>query len=765
MHMLKKITYKKTKKVFLKWFLTYFTLILAIFIMFTVVYYKFVLDNIKKETEVLHTQQVEYAIQSVNSELRKFDFYAHRIMSDGMFSENNIGMSAYNSYECVEELKKYKSANDFAADVGVYYLDSDQKLYCESGVYDIDLYFNGMYKFQNYNEELFRADLDKIKTPVLLPFDKAKCKNGTETLKLSIYIYPIKNALNDTAGCVFFLIDEDTFSNLFREINDDGYSRFAVWDRDGKLIYERTDNLIKEDSVPSIDILQYETGITHKRIDKKSISVSYLVSGYNGWRYSLWAKDGDFFNRMIYMRNIFLTLELLLFVLSLALLFYLIYINYQPLKRLTQISPGDDNENEFERIINVIIGLKNENGKLERMLNRGREVEKQMMLCRLLLSGEYDKAFINKLDEIGIEFNYEYNVVYVFSLNGYDVDERILFAFINAAEEYAQEYGNGYGTKLLSNNVVALILNTDCSDIEKIGQTAEKLKQLFKKEFNIDVVCGMSGCFKSNSGFNTAYNLAKEALLRNLKTDRGSVMTYDELKNLTDKDYMALINSEKQLLQAIINGDSESVNEIIDSVLKPFYNNSISVHQVKMLYSGMFHSIVKLLYTYNLECHIPKIVEFFITMDSVGIVEFSQKIKAYLGELCMEFERKKNFRNEELVNKIMEYVDEHCFENTLSLKEMENVFKSNGSYLSRVLKKHTGMPLMKYIDKIRMEKIKQLLCETDYTLNVIAEKVGFVDSNGLIRKFKKTEGITPNQYRMMIVKGLGGKEKNEQKES
>ena len=41
----------------------------------------------------------------------------------------------------------------------------------------------------------------------------------------------------------------------------------------------------------------------------------------------------------------------------------------------------------------------------------------------------------------------------------------------------------------------------------------------------------------------------------------------------------------------------------------------------------------------------------------------------------------------------------------------------------------------------------RLLCETDMTLEEIAESVGIVGSSTLIRLFKKTQGCTPSSYR------------------
>lgn len=71
------------------------------------------------------------------------------------------------------------------------------------------------------------------------------------------------------------------------------------------------------------------------------------------------------------------------------------------------------------------------------------------------------------------------------------------------------------------------------------------------------------------------------------------------------------------------------------------------------------------------------------------------------------------------------------------------------AYMSRLFKERTGYGLLDYINKVRIEKAKVLLNENSYSIQEIALKVGFVNSNTFIRSFKKAEGITPGSYKKM----------------
>lgn len=60
-----------------------------------------------------------------------------------------------------------------------------------------------------------------------------------------------------------------------------------------------------------------------------------------------------------------------------------------------------------------------------------------------------------------------------------------------------------------------------------------------------------------------------------------------------------------------------------------------------------------------------------------------------------------------------------------------------------------GEGIQDYINKIRLKQAKKLLLEQNLNLEQTANKVGYSNSNALIRVFKKYEGVTPGQFRDM----------------
>ena len=77
----------------------------------------------------------------------------------------------------------------------------------------------------------------------------------------------------------------------------------------------------------------------------------------------------------------------------------------------------------------------------------------------------------------------------------------------------------------------------------------------------------------------------------------------------------------------------------------------------------------------------------------------------------------------------------------------------NSQYISQLFKNEIGVGFLAYLTNIRMEKAKKLLLSTDFSVSEIAEQVGYGDYRVFTKVFKKTEGITPTQYKREFLNG------------
>lgn len=83
----------------------------------------------------------------------------------------------------------------------------------------------------------------------------------------------------------------------------------------------------------------------------------------------------------------------------------------------------------------------------------------------------------------------------------------------------------------------------------------------------------------------------------------------------------------------------------------------------------------------------------------------------------------------------------------LSLVKLAELVYLNPTYLSRVYKQITGTNISEYIYYARLNKAKKVLRESNLKVQEIAFAVGFESVAYFIRTFKKSTGMTPQEFR------------------
>lgn len=100
------------------------------------------------------------------------------------------------------------------------------------------------------------------------------------------------------------------------------------------------------------------------------------------------------------------------------------------------------------------------------------------------------------------------------------------------------------------------------------------------------------------------------------------------------------------------------------------------------------------------------------------------------------------------VRAVKQFVAAH-YDQSLTLEQASDIAGLSPAYLSTVFKKDTGMTFLEYLSKIRMDKAKQLLKETNRTVADICAAVGYSDVRYFTKSFTKYSGLKPNEYRKL----------------
>lgn len=136
---------------------------------------------------------------------------------------------------------------------------------------------------------------------------------------------------------------------------------------------------------------------------------------------------------------------------------------------------------------------------------------------------------------------------------------------------------------------------------------------------------------------------------------------------------------------------------------------------------------------------------------STGILKSGKQIMKYFEKIIARAialrEQVASNRYGDVVKEVITYIEEHYRDEELSLNVIASHVNFSPNHLSMVFSQQTGQTLIKYLTDFRMNKAKEMMKCTNKKTNVIAMEVGYKDSHYFSYLFKKTQGVTPTQYR------------------
>jgi two-component system response regulator YesN len=98
------------------------------------------------------------------------------------------------------------------------------------------------------------------------------------------------------------------------------------------------------------------------------------------------------------------------------------------------------------------------------------------------------------------------------------------------------------------------------------------------------------------------------------------------------------------------------------------------------------------------------------------------------------------------IRKAISYINDN-YANRIALQEVAHYTCLSPNYLSQLFKQETGKSFLEYLTQCRVVAAKKLLVQSNLTISEIAFKLGYDMPSYFSEVFKKSEGLTPSQYR------------------
>lgn len=283
------------------------------------------------------------------------------------------------------------------------------------------------------------------------------------------------------------------------------------------------------------------------------------------------------------------------------------------------------------------------------------------------------------------------------------------------------------------------------NSLKKIEDTFYDLQQNVKIYINRELYIGVSGLF-------TDINLIPEFYIAASKA--ADMHFYDGMPSMPLHEVQKTANGEYTALSFTADGflDEQGIVRFGEELKRYLFmckGKKVEVDDLKQQLIKKLNIFVwSVLHEYSFsEALVKKWDNKLQYFEMIRVADNARVLEQNLTNLMEQCQTEllTQLKNEEF-NAVFQFVNEHI-ESKISLAEMAELNCMSTASFCKKFKERTGMTLIQYINLKKVEQVKNLLKETQYSLGQIAEMAGFCNENYMIRVFKKVTGQTIKNYK------------------
>lgn len=769
---------RKWSNRFYHYLFSYVFLVVVLLLGVSGVVYGSFLNVLQQEVEESTIATLSQVKDAMDTRINEMDRMALQISTNPLLTPFAATENGYGMFQAVRELKKHRSTNSFIYDIMLHYHHRDPALlYSASGTYESAPYFSRVYGLgmdENQGGDfitlLASTDSSGLRSVGHIKGDDPYAG------ELVTYIYPLSRT-STGYGTLFFLFREQDLNRMIQNVLKDYTGAIYILNEQGEQVTQVLNQTTDEKSQNILEAVNQRNGegsetIRTVSIDREPYSIVQLTSEHNGWSYISAMPTRQLLSKVNDTRRIFQYAVMAVFLLGLFIAFALAIRNYRPILKLTgtlrdsrlrEALPKKTDELAF--IAEAIGKVTRENeGLLEKLKGQAGIIKENHVTA--IVEGK-----IRTLPELEVmltvpdpdfKLDEKHYAVMLFLIDDYDqfkqenthsMQDIVRYSLSKVVENLSMEIGAGYAVNYMNGRGVVTLLNIreGCQKQALLNTIATEAKKFFKQTYRFSVTAGIGGIYSDFSKVHQSYSEADYAARYRLVKGGNQVISYSEINRDKEGILWYPLETEKQLVKAIKQGNGDDVEQAIRMMISGIASQSISIEKIEFICFDIINTVMKTL----VEMDIPPdgydaSVEKLFVPHLETMEELEHQMVGFCHQVCRYVNDHKESKNHVLLEQLVAYVDKNYSEPGINLDRIAEEFGFSASYLTRFFKNQTGHSLMRYIDDIRMEKARKLLKETDQTLGDMIKEIGYTDTTNFIRKFKKLEGVTPIQYRNLV---------------
>nr|WP_243865390.1 AraC family transcriptional regulator [Paenibacillus lupini] len=677
--------------------------------------------------------------------------------------------NVYGIWNVMRQVMPFSQTNDFLQNYFIYLSNYDVILSQGSAYFRPEHYYDNF----RYNDmslaEWKSTVLDQHHGSEIMPL--RPFTNNTKQTSVVTYMQslPLDSFSGTSPATVVVIIDEENISSLLSGLEE----RYGGWTH----ISDAQGNTV---SLHGIDekaalLLSRDASFDPAKVSQfyNNDLVITIHSDKNDWVYQAGIPRHVLMENANQIRTMTWLVTGAALLLGLLAGLLLAYRNSVPINRLLGVmkehfgKEGITGRNEFDFLQGNISRMITSNRHLENELNRQLPLVRDGFLKRLIAgefqSGEEIAAAAAQADA---HFQSQQGFVGMLRINGYSgMDSVEILNELTAArlivKQMLLELGSDFlMTDLGSDRIVAICPATreenefeEKTEREIITDTFEKLIELAYRDYKIHLTASFGELFQTLLEVSHSSEQAKQTMDYADYDNKQSIVWFGD-SHLETATYYYPLDIEQRLISTIRAGDREEAGRMVQSVIeKNTDNRQLSIEMKQQLVGELKGTLLKLL---DQKAFLESELQLTLKNQIVSVqasnpaAVIQEEIIAIVDALCGVISSKKSHAHIQIVEEIKQFIAVSYGDPELTLYRISENSERPEKYISQLFKEVTDTNISDYLEMVRIEHASELLRTNAYTVDEIAERVGYNSAHSFRRAFKRVMGIAPSSYRQSI---------------
>ncbi len=525
---------------------------------------------------------------------------------------------------------------------------------------------------------------------------------------------------------------------------------YSIVDNEGQIYSEKK----FENLADIVDINQIKDASSYytKKLGNKDYVVTYIKNELTGWSFVHIVDKSSLFKDMEIINRVWV----IIFILSLAAVMVISFLIARtisnPLYKLIRLIREVENGNlkvEFNSLYKDEIGILGRSfNKMVGNIREGIPLKREKFLRAILESNLEKEEFDKAKETIDIPFTNDFFQVIVINADQ-SVSEQTSRQIENKIVDF-ERAGHKIVSITLKNGQYCVISNYPQEETYKL--TLDIIESV-RESLNLDVKAFFGNNYNDLYMIRNSYDDAKTLIRYKFFSSSSSVYLSNDFLNIGSWQSAYPDNYENRLMYHIEERNIESCENVIQEAREFFKGNNTDPFIISMFITNIYINIYKVttkngilpVNVFGKDCWGTINLKHATGAIDESLIDLMAAIKAFLMQIKSLSGSNGNISSN--IRKALDIMEREYGNSDMSIEYISKKIYINQNYFSQLFSREMNESFTDYLGKIRIEKAKKLLSESDIKIKNISSAIGISDPHYFGTWFKEITGLSPSQYR------------------